>query len=69
MGSSRDIPYNQIQYYLDHGMAVASLEYRMVPQWVCLRGMGGSLLISSAASYIPRSGKICSMRTSISSSN
>lgn len=32
MGSSMDIPFNQVRYYLAHGMAVVSLEYRLAPQ-------------------------------------
>jgi hypothetical protein len=36
MGSSRDIPDNQVEYYLEHDIAVVSLEYRMVPQSVYL---------------------------------
>ncbi|KAJ9105837.1 hypothetical protein QFC19_003407 [Naganishia cerealis] len=31
MGASSDVPYNQVEHYLKNGMAVVSLEYRMVP--------------------------------------
>lgn len=34
LGSCRDIPYNQVQYYLDHNIAVVTLEYRLIPQSV-----------------------------------
>ncbi|KAJ9116268.1 hypothetical protein QFC24_006785 [Naganishia onofrii] len=31
MGASSDVPDNQVRHYLKNGMAVVSLEYRMVP--------------------------------------
>lgn len=32
LGSSDSIPFNQVKYLLDHGVAVASVEYRLAPQ-------------------------------------
>jgi acetyl esterase/lipase len=34
LGACRDIPYNQVQYYLDHNIAVVTVEYRLLPQSV-----------------------------------
>lgn len=32
IGSSSDVPVNQIKHYLENDIAVVSLEYRMLPQ-------------------------------------
>lgn len=32
LGNSAHIPYNQVNYFLDQGFAVCSIEYRMLPQ-------------------------------------
>ena len=32
LGSSDSIPFNQVRYLLNRGIAVASIEYRLAPQ-------------------------------------
>jgi acetyl esterase/lipase len=34
VGSSKDIGFNQVKWFLRHGVACVSLEYRLLPQQV-----------------------------------
>lgn len=34
MEAADDIPFNNVNYYLENAFVVISLEYRLIPQWV-----------------------------------
>jgi acetyl esterase/lipase len=34
VGSTMDIPFNQVRWWTEQGFLVASLEYRLAPQYV-----------------------------------
>jgi acetyl esterase/lipase len=34
LGESVHVPYNQVNYLLDNGVAVCSIGYRLLPQYV-----------------------------------